>query len=165
MKAPPGIALRRCGDADLGLLYRIYASTRTEELAPLDWDEAQKQAFLRMQFDAQHAHYLQHFPEAAFDVVEQGGAPVGRLYVDRRDDEIRIVDIALLPEHRKRGIGRGLLEALLEEATDSGKPVRIHVEMQNPALNLYRRLGFSDVAENGVYLLMEWRASQPKASS
>ena len=83
------------------------------------------------------------------------GEPAGRLYVHRDDDEILIVDIALLPPYRGRGIGTALVREVLDEADASGRPVRIHVEHQNPAMTLYRRLGFERVDESGPYLLME----------
>ncbi len=96
------------------------------------------------------------FPAARFDIVRYRGRRVGRLYVDRRADEIRIIDIALLPERRGDGIGGAMMQALLDEAAAAGKPVRIHVEKFNRALGLYRRLGFSQIEDQGVYLLMEW---------
>ncbi|HUP41984.1 MAG TPA: GNAT family N-acetyltransferase, partial [Thermoanaerobaculia bacterium] len=82
--------------------------------------------------------------------------PIGRLYVDRWKDQIRLVDIALLPEHRGAGLGRAILEELLAEGDRSGLPVTIHVELNNPALRLYRRLGFRHVDSNGIYYLMRW---------
>ena len=120
-----------------------------------DWDETQQQAFLKMQFDAQHAHYMTTFPDAAFDVVTLGEEAVGRLYVDWRQDEIRIVDISLVPERRGLGIGSVLLRTIIDEAWRSSIPVRIHVERDNPALQLYRRLGFTPIDEQDVYWLME----------
>jgi len=84
------------------------------------------------------------------------GQRVGRLYVSRWSDEIRIVDIALLPDSCNRGIGTTLLRQLQAEAHASGKPLRIHVERFNPALRLYERLGFREIADRGVYLFMEW---------
>jgi ribosomal protein S18 acetylase RimI-like enzyme len=151
------VSLRPAAPEDQDLLYRIYASTRAEELTLVDWDEAQKEAFLRMQFAAQDRHYRHHFAGASFDVVVVDGEPAGRLYVDRRPDEMRIVDIALLPEFRRRGTGTLLLRALMAEAETEAKPLRIHVERFNPALRLYQRLGFSAVGDQGVYLLLEWR--------
>jgi GNAT superfamily N-acetyltransferase len=121
------------------------------------WDEQQIAAFLRMQFDAQHRFYQEQFARARFDVIEMSGAPVGRLYVDRNEAAWLVIDIALLPEHRNRGIGSGILHALLQEAAEAGKPVRIHVEAFNPAQSLYRRLGFVPLAMQGIHLLMEWR--------
>lgn len=154
----PRITLRPIRDEDLPLLYRIYASTRQEELAAVDWTPEQKAAFLRMQFDAQHAHYQKHYRGAEFSLVLCDGAPVGRLYVGRWREEIRLVDVALLPEHRGAGIGTRLLRRLFAEAEAAGKPVRIHVEQMNPALRLYERLGFRRIGDHGVYHLMEWRA-------
>ena len=152
------ITLRRICRDDEPFLYRVFAGTREEELAPLGWDEAQKTAFLRMQFNAQHRYYQEQFPNASFDLIVCGDVPIGRLYVDRRDDELRVIDIALLPEHRRAGIGGALLRDLLSEAELASKLVRIHVERNNPALSLYKRLGFVRVGDTGVYYLME-RAS------
>ncbi|HEX9638725.1 MAG TPA: GNAT family N-acetyltransferase [Acidobacteriota bacterium] len=145
--------------SDREFLCRLYASTRQEELAPVPWSEPEKEAFLRLQFDAQDRHYQEHFPAAAFQIIELDAQPIGRLYVDRRADEIRLIDIALLPEFRGAGIGTALLMELIDEAAAAGKPLRIHVERFNPALRLYQRLGFRPLEEHGVYLLMEYRPS------
>ena len=125
-------------------------------MALVDWTDQQKEEFLRMQFNAQHSFYHEHFTEAAFDIIQQQGQDIGRLYVDRRPAEIRIIDIALMPEYRGQGIGSGIMQALLDEAAGSGRSVTIHVEHNNPALSLYQRLGFRHVSDEGVYYLMEW---------
>lgn len=151
------ITLRPITPEDEEFLYRVYASTREEELAVLDWDETQGEAFLRMQFNAQHTYYVHQFGQAAFDLILLDGEPIGRLYVDRRADEIRIIDIALLTEYRRQGIGSRLMKGILVEAESAGLPVRIHVEQNNPALGLYTRLGFERIGDEGVYYLMEWR--------
>ncbi|MEM7479890.1 MAG: GNAT family N-acetyltransferase [Acidobacteriota bacterium] len=150
------ITLRPMTEADLPFMRRVYAGTRVEELAQVPWSDGEKQAFLDMQFHAQHTYYQEHFADAAFDVIEADGEPVGRLYVDRREDEIRLIDIALLPEHRRGGIGGRLVKELLAEAGEAGLLVRIHVEQNNPAMTLYKRLGFRMIEEQGVYYLMEW---------
>jgi ribosomal protein S18 acetylase RimI-like enzyme len=154
------ITRRRICPEDQPFLYQVYASTRTEELAPLGWSQPQLDAFLTMQFIAQHRYYQEQFPEAKFEVILRHGEPIGRLYVDRKPDEIRIIDIALLPAHRNAGIGSALLHELFAEADRDGKPVRIHVEQFNPALHLYRRLGFVAIGDNGVYHHMERRPSR-----
>jgi GNAT superfamily N-acetyltransferase len=153
------ISLRPIGPGDEAFLSAVYASTREPELAAVAWDAAQKAAFLQMQFAAQHAYYQEHYQDAAFDVILVEGRPAGRLYVNRAADEIRIVDIALLPDWCNRGIGSALVGALQAEAAASGKPLRIHVERFNPALRLYERLGFRQIEDRGVYLFMEWRAA------
>jgi GNAT superfamily N-acetyltransferase len=150
------IGLRPVGPGDEPFLYLVYASTRADELALVDWDEAQKDAFVRMQFTAQHRYYHEQFPDAAYQIILVDGQPGGRLYVERAVDEVLIVDIALLPEYRGRGIGTHLLHALQAEAALAGKPLRIHVERFNPALRLYARLGFRMIADRGVYLFLEW---------
>ena len=148
--------LRPVTPEDHELLYRIYASTREDEMAQVDWTREQKEDFLRFQFEAQHKYYTEQFPDAAFDLVLLDGEPIGRLYIDRRDDEIRLIDIALLPESRGGGIGGRLMKEILDEGAAAGKLVRIHVEQFNPAMRLYLRLGFEKIEEQGVYHLMEW---------
>lgn len=152
----PGVALRPRRDADRDFLCLLYASTRTDELAAAPWNDSEKRAFLEWQFEAQTTHYDAVYADATFLIVERAGEPIGRLYLQRRADEIRVVDIALLPEHRGHGLGRRLMEDVLAEAAADGLAVRIHVEANNPAMRLYERLGFRQVDTNGVYHLMEW---------
>ncbi len=149
------VALRPATAADEALLRRVYAGTREEELALTGWTDAEKEAFVAMQFAAQSAHYAQHYPAMSADVVLVEGEPAGRLLVDRWDAEIRIVDIALLPRARGRGAGGALLADLVAEAAAAAKRLSIHVERNNRALGLYERLGFKPVGEAGIYLRME----------
>ncbi len=151
---PSAITLRPVTASERDFLVRVYASTREEELAPVPWTDAEKAAFVEQQFEAQDAHY-RTYPDAAFDLIEVDREPAGRLYVARWREEIRIMDVALLPEYRSRGIGTKLLRALLGEAAATGKRLTIHVEKFNPARSLYERLGFSEAADRGVYVLLE----------
>lgn len=146
---------------DQPFLLRLYGSTREDELAQVEWQEGELDAFIEQQFKAQHQYYQQTFLGAAFDLILLDGEPVGRLYIHRRADEIRLIDIALLPEHRGAGLGGRLMKTILDEGQEVGKPVRIHVERFNPALHLYQRLGFENVEDQGVYYLMEWRPRMP----
>lgn len=155
---PDDITLRPVRDPDdLPFLLEVYRSVRAPEMALLDWPDKHKQAFIAQQFQWQHRQYTSHYDNARFDVVERGGVGIGRLYVRRGADDIRIIDIALLPDWRGRGIGGALLGEILAEAGDSGRTVSIHVEKMNPAMALYRRLGFVKTADADVYDLMEWR--------
>lgn len=141
---------------DLPFLRELYASTRREELAPTGWPQDQIEMFLLQQFEAQHHHYLEHFSDAAWEVIlDAHGAPIGRLYLDEREKDFHIIDIALLPHARGQGIGTRILKTLIDRANASGKSVTIHVEMNNPAMNLYQRLGFQFVEEQGIYHLMK----------
>lgn len=150
------IQLRPVEPEDVEFLRVLYASTREEELAVTGWGDERKQAFCRMQFDAQTAHYREHYPAAEYAVIECGGERSGRLYVSRGVTDIRIMDLALLPEWRGGGIGTKLLTELQGEAAANGKRLSIHVEKFNPALRLYERLGFRAEEDRGVYLLMSW---------
>jgi ribosomal protein S18 acetylase RimI-like enzyme len=156
--------LRPVTGADREFLLELYASTRDEELAQVDWEEGARAAFLEHQFSAQDGHYRSNYPGATLDVIEIDGERAGRLYVYRGGDDIRIMDIAVAPAFRGRGIGTGLLEALMAEARASGRTLSIHVEMQNPARSLYDRLGFVPIGEHGVYVLMKWRDGSARAT-
>jgi GNAT superfamily N-acetyltransferase len=149
--------LRAATPEDEQFLRAVYAGTRAEELAWAPWSDAQKRAFTDMQFTAQDTDYRRHYPNAQYSIIEVQGVPAGRLYVDRCKTEIRIIDIALLPEHRRTGIGTKLLRELQDEARTSGKVITIHVEKFNSALNLYHRLGFQQIEDKGVYLFLEWK--------
>ncbi|MBV8545548.1 MAG: GNAT family N-acetyltransferase [Acidobacteria bacterium] len=156
--SPDSIQLRPKRDDDRSFLAMLYASTRQQEMDMIDWTDEQKRAFLQWQFDAQTAHYDQQYGGADFLIIEQKGVPIGRLYVDRREDEIEVIDIALLPECRGGGLGSRLLQEVLGEAEQSGRRVMIYVENFNPARRLYDRLGFQHVDTNGVYHIMKWPA-------
>jgi ribosomal protein S18 acetylase RimI-like enzyme len=146
-------------EADEALLLEIYSSTRADELALLPWDATQKQAFLQMQFSAQQKHYRAYFPHATHEMILAEGQPIGRLYVDHRETEIRILDITLLPEIRGRGIGTLVIQELMKEAEYENKSISIYVESFNRSLGLFHRLGFVKMEESGTSWLMEWRAS------
>ena len=128
---------------------------REPELAHLPWDDGMRRAFVEQQFTAQDTHYREHYPGATLDVIEVDGDRAGRLYVHRGPRDIRIMDIALAPAYRGRGIGTGLLRALIAEAQANARTLSIHVETNNPARRLYERLGFVQAAEHGIYLLLE----------
>jgi ribosomal protein S18 acetylase RimI-like enzyme len=154
-----GIAFRPCRDDDLSFLARLYASTRAEEVAQTGWPAEAQHRFLAQQFDAQHRHYARHYPNAKRLVVERDGQPVGRVYVDEEAERLHLIDIALLPEARGRGIGGAILADLLREARGGGRTVAIYVEKHNRARHLYRRLGFVPIADEDVYDYREWRGA------
>jgi GNAT superfamily N-acetyltransferase len=151
-----GVELRGVTSEDEGFLLEVYSSTRQEEMALVNWTEDQKKSFLQMQFNAQRQYYSEYYVGAQFQVVLWKNQPVGRLFIHQRDNEIRIMDIALLHQYRNHGIGTMLLQSILEQGKQHNLPVTIHVERFNPALSLYQRLGFCVREDKGVYLFMEW---------
>lgn len=136
-------------------LYRLYASTRLAEMAVTGWGESQVEAFLRMQFRLQHNQYTQNYPGASFAIILVGALPAGRLYVDRKEDGIRVIDIALLPEFRGKGIGGRIMRGLAQEADAKGLVMSLHVELNNPILPFYKVLGFKEIELSGIYYFME----------
>jgi ribosomal protein S18 acetylase RimI-like enzyme len=161
----PGITLRPVRDDDEPFLLALYATVRAPELEQVAWTDEQKAVFVRHQFDAQSTHWRENYHDTSFDVIERAGVPIGRLYVARWRDEIRVVDVALMPEHRGSGVGGALFRSLFEESDRTGRPVTIHVEIYNPARRLYERLGFVLKEEKGIYLLMERAPSAPQANT
>jgi ribosomal protein S18 acetylase RimI-like enzyme len=159
------VHLEPASPADESFIYATFASTRTEELSPTGWSDEQKEQFLRMQFEAQRQSYLRDLPEAEYTVIRCGSAAVGRLIVERTPSEIHIVDIALLTQFRKQGIGSILMRRMLGEAEQTGKSVRLFVEKFNPALRWYERMGFEVVSTGPMYLEMIWRPALAVNSS
>jgi ribosomal protein S18 acetylase RimI-like enzyme len=153
----PQVSLRPEQAADEAFLFEVYASTRSEELAPTGWDEKTRQLFLDQQFKAMRAGYRSMYPAGEFLIVERDQQRIGRLVVARGEDELRVVDLALLPAQRNRGIGTLLLQRVCAEATRAEKPVRLCVLKNNPAWRWYERLGFTRITEIGFYDELEWR--------
>ncbi|HMB24169.1 MAG: N-acetyltransferase family protein [Chloroflexota bacterium] len=149
------VELRPVTEEDESFLAEVYASCRRAEMALLPWDEAAKQSFLQMQFRAQQTHYQTYFPEASHAVILTDGIPVGRVYVDRRESEIRILDFAVLPERRGQGIGSYTLQNLMKEAQAANKTLSIYVERSSPSLQWFEKRGFVKAGENGFSDLME----------
>lgn len=152
------IRLRPAAPADAAFLFDVYASTRMEELALTGWDETTRLAFLQQQSQAQARAYRDRFPGSSYQIILWGEVPIGRLLVSRAPDEIRVVDLALLPSHRGQGIGRSLFREILDESERSRKPVRMQVETSNPALRLYLRLGFVVISQSTLHMELEWGA-------
>lgn len=142
-------------EEDTGFLYNLYASTRAEEMAMTGWSERQQEEFLRMQFNLQHTQYLQDYKGASFELILLDKVPIGRLYVDRRPKEIRIIDISLLTEFRGRGIGSKIMKDLADEGNEKNLPLNLHVLQNNPAIRFYERLGFKIIRESGFHFFME----------
>ena len=149
------ISRRPVGQSDLDFLQRLYGTTRYD-LVHSGLSKPEQDQFVAMQFQAQHIHYQNYFKTAVFDLISLDQQPIGRIYVDERSDEIRLIDIALLPEYRKLGIGGAMIRELMERSVATGLPLRLRVEKDNQALRLYQRLGFKAIADEGVNLHLEW---------
>lgn len=154
---PPQLRPARSDDQEF--LFRLYASTRLQEIGAFGWPEAQQQAFLRMQFNAQQRWYEMSYSQADHQIIEQDGAPIGRLMVWRQPGFVLLVDIALLPEFRGKGIGGALIGKLIQECDQQKLPLRLQVQRVNPAQRLYQRLGFNKTGEDQMYLQMEKQAT------
>lgn len=147
---------------DLPFLAELMSSAREWERQGFPGDEQMWAALMAHQAAAQDAHYRAHYRDACFEILEdEGGRPVGRLALTRMADEIRVMDIAVVPALRGQGRGTALLQAVMAAAAQAGVAVRLHVEQFNPARRLYARLGFELVEDKGVHLLLEWRP-QPR---
>ncbi len=141
--------------SDNSFLFEIYASSRAEELKFAPWTEDRKLAFLESQFEAQTNHYNASYPNRSFDLITLEDEPAGRFFQAELADEIRIIDITLLPRFRNGGIGTVILSNLLDTATIKHKPVSIYLETYNRSQTLFTRLGFVPVSDDGVYCLWE----------
>jgi ribosomal protein S18 acetylase RimI-like enzyme len=162
MAIPSAITFRPVTPDDQGFLLALYGATRADELALTGWNESQRQAFVEMQFAAQQQYYRSQFPEGEHTIILLNERPAGRLYIARREREIRILDIIVADEHRRAGIGSSILKELIREAEKRETGVRIYVERLNPSLSLFKRLGFTSIEGTPSHFLMEWRPGAAK---
>lgn len=156
-KTPVSVSLRSVTDADREFLLAVYGNTREKELNQVVWEEGQKEAFVRWQFERQDEEYRLRFPNARYEIILVDGVPAGRIWVGQDDQQIRLLDIALLAEFQNRGVGTHLIRQLMAEATQSNKVLRHMVFVLNDnAHRFYERLGFVVIEDLGGYKHMEW---------
>ena len=159
------VSVRPVTAEDEGFLLTVYAGTREDELAQVEWAEGQKEMFVRWQFEMQRREYDARFPDAEYGVILVDGRPAGRVWIGTDEEQIRLLDIALLPEFQKRGVGTLLLRRLMDEAARAGKPLRHTVfVLNNDARRFYERLGFAVIEDLGAYQHMEWRPAATPGS-
>ena len=149
------IQLRPVEEKDTAFIEAVYRTTREVELNLTNWSEHQKNAFISMQSTAQLTEYKTKFPGATFQVIIYNKKNAGRFYTGENETEIRLLDITLLPEFRGKGIGKYLLQQLIERSNKTQKKLSLHVEPSNPILKLYQRVGFIYIKNNGRYYYME----------
>jgi GNAT superfamily N-acetyltransferase len=150
------ITLRPATSEDDAFLLQLYTSSRGDDLRSLGWDEDRIAEFLAMQYEAQQAFDEGDYQTAGNEIVSCANERAGRLMVERREHEIRCVDIALLPAFRNQGVGSFLIKRLQEQAKTERKPLRVQVIRFNRAVNLFERLGFERTSETGTHFQMEW---------
>lgn len=151
------IELRPATPDDSAFLFSVYRSSRLDDLTNLNWTSEQIENFLAKQYEAQERFFKTDYPHAEELVVLRAGAPVGQMMIERGEREIRMVDLALLPEHRNAGIGSHLIGGLMAEAEKAGTVFRAQVMRSNAAVGLFERLGFLRTGETGSHYQLEWR--------
>jgi GNAT superfamily N-acetyltransferase len=152
------LVLRPVSQEDEPFLLALYGSAREDELAQVEWAEGQREVFVHWQFDLQRREYDARFPNARYQLILIDGEPAGRIWVGEEKEQIRLLDIALLPQFQNRGIGTILLGELIKEASHAHKPLRHMVfVLNNDAHRFYERLGFVVIEDLGAYKHMEWK--------
>ena|SRR5687767_6288419 len=149
------IQLRAVEKKDAAFIEAVYRTTREAELNLTSWSEHQKSAFISMQSAAQLTEYKTKFPGARFQVIIYNKKDAGRFFTCETENEIRLLDITLLPEFTGKGIGTNLLHRLIQRSNKVQKKIALHVIASNPALKLYQRLGFVQIKRDGFYYHME----------
>lgn len=154
------LTLRPVTKEDDQFLLTLYGSTRDAELSQVEWGEGQRDVFVGWQFDMQRREYDARFPNARYQVILIDGEPAGRIWIGEDEEQIRLLDIAFLPQFQRRGAGTILLKELMKEAERAGKFLRHMVfVLNNNAHRFYERLGFVVIEDIGAYKHMEWRGA------
>ncbi|HMJ26249.1 MAG TPA: GNAT family N-acetyltransferase [Pyrinomonadaceae bacterium] len=153
---PKSLSLRPVSTGDEAFLLRVYQSSRGDDLRGLEWSEERIGEFLEMQYEAQQRFFESEYKRADDEIILWQGEPAGRLIVERREHELRCIEVALLPAHRNSGVGTFLIRKLQDEARQAKKPLRLQVIRFNRAVNLFERLGFIRTSETGTHFQMEW---------
>ena len=112
-----------------------------------------------MQYALQDRHYRAYFPGAEPMVIVVSDAPAGRLYRAFYADTLNVLDIALVPEMRGRGIGTRLMTAAQADATRDGRRIVLQVAHDDPVQCWYERLGFRRGELQGLHREMTWSAT------
>lgn len=147
----PTLSLRLAERSDEGLLLRIFAESHCAGFELMGLAPAALDGLVRMQYRARQFQYSAAHPQAVEYLIRGGdGSPVGSCWLDDTPGQLRVLDIAVLREHRRRGVARAVLSSLCKQAAAAGKPVRLSVWHQNVAAReLYRSLGFTSAAGSG----------------
>lgn len=141
---------------DEEFLQDVYATTR-EDVNLVPWDENLKREFILMQYRAQKAHYAEYYPRSDHYIILFDGRPAGRYWIDYGREDVRFVDMAVLPEFRGQGIGTVLFKDALKHAREMGLPAILHVIKGHRSIPMYKRMGFRFAGDNGAHDKMEWR--------
>jgi ribosomal protein S18 acetylase RimI-like enzyme len=160
------LRLRPEQEQDQAFRFKLFCESRAAQFALLPLDAAGYEQLMRFQFQAQTATYRANFPNARCDIIELDGTPIGRIVIDRPGDRVYIVDQAIVAALRSRGFGTAIMKALLEQARETGLPVRLKVASTNDAAKrLYLRLGFVAIDSDPLFSEMQWAAPAAAGSS
>ena len=150
-----GCTLRPARSEDEPMLFALYRDAMRDYVAETwGWDEQWQRAhFLQAYVPAHHAVMVRSARQDASD-AQSGERLVGRICLTRHWRRIFLRDIELVAAERNRGLGTAIVRAVLELARDEHRAVELLVLKCNPAQQLYARLGFSAVADDGARLTM-----------
>ena len=135
--------LRPATPDDEAFLVEVYSKNREHEFAFAGWDEAALQQFLEMQYRMRKSAQAMQYEAPEYWVIESDASRVGALITSRTPDELKLVDIAILPDYQGRGLGGTVISELQRQAMEAGVPIVLHVDLTNPrARTLYEKMGF-----------------------
>ena len=148
-----GVTLRPVRDDDLPFVEALYLATTEPLMKALGrWDRPVAQARV--------ARSLRHHPSR---ILTDGGIDIGWLQVSQKPSGFHLNQVHLLPSYRNRGIGSCLIRRVLERAQQLRQPVTLNVIQGNPAIALYRRMGFAVVNQGAELVQMRWHPEPAEA--
>jgi len=139
-----GLTLRPATEEDEEFCYLVLKTTMRSYVDQIwGWDESWQRTYFGSRFDP-----------AQNQVIVLDGVDVGVFSVEEREDELFISRLYILPAYQRRGIGTHLLQSVLDKGEKLKLPVRLQVLVNNPARQLYERLGFQRTEGTATHIVM-----------
>ena len=152
------VTQRRAGSEDALLLYELFSTSRAVEFAAMGLTGEQYRPLLEMQYRGRAMTCAAQYPEAEdWIVCMEYGTAVGNYLLAGTSAGPRMIDLAVLPQWRGKGIGTQVLRQAAHRSAAAGEILSLRVMKGNQAMRLYTRVGFQVASEDETSCEMIWQ--------
>jgi ribosomal protein S18 acetylase RimI-like enzyme len=125
------LTYKKASEEDLEFLLWLRQETMAEHLNNAGMEINEENLLSRIKYQFEHAK-----------IILLNGEKIGLLKVTENNTEIEIHQIQVAPNHQNKGIGREIIQSILQKASTKKIPVKLSVLKANKAQTLYQNLGF-----------------------